>query len=81
MSGSHILDPQNPIFLSVITPPKHNFCAAGSLYMVQKLYTLRTMTDQKLFTILSISEGEIRSRMDENWSRTDENNLSLIAAL
>ena len=25
MSGSHILEPQNPIFLSVITSPKNTF--------------------------------------------------------
>ena len=57
---------------------KKGFCAAGTLYMVQKLYTLHTMTDQNLFTILSISEGEIRSRTDENRSITDGNNLSLV---
>ena len=35
---------------------------------------------QKLLYVLSISEGEIRSRMDEKRSRTDENDLSLVAA-
>ena len=48
--------------------------------MVQIFYTLRTMIDQHFFTIISISEGEIRSRTDKNWLRMDENNLSLVAA-
>ena len=30
MSGSHILDPQNPIFLSVITSPKNTFFKSTS---------------------------------------------------
>ena len=48
--------------------------------MVQIFYTLRTMIDQHFFTIISIPEGEIRSRTDENRPITDKNNLSLVAA-
>ena len=45
------------------------YCAAGILYMVQNF-----------FTILSILEGEIPSRRDEKRSKTEENDLSLVAA-
>ena len=46
-----------------------HYCAAGTIYLVQKvLYEL------------SILEGEIRSRTDEKRPRTDENDLSLVAA-
>ena len=37
-------------------------------------------TVQKVQYVLSISEGEIRSRTDEKRSRTDENDLSLVVA-
>ena len=55
------------------------YFAAGTLYMVQNILTLRTMTDRNFFIILSISEGEIRSRTEKNRLRTGKNNLSLVA--
>ena len=57
-----------------------HFCAAGTLSMVQKFQTLRTMKDRNFFTIISILEGEIWLRTDENRPRTEKNNISLVAA-
>ena len=50
----------------------HGYCAVGTLYMVKNMYTLRTMTDQNFFTILSISEGGIRSRSARQTSGQEE---------
>ena len=47
-----------------------HFRAAGTLYMVQKL-----------LYVISISEGEIRSIKDKKRSITDENDLSLCETL
>ena len=64
MSGSHILDPQIQLFLSVITSPKSTFFLKYDLFLIQ-LGQIFPKSEQKVGTCVKMRKKKV---FRDNWS-------------